>query len=592
MRTGAGRADAYRSSAARTSPGSEPPASGGSSAAATPAVPGNLAVRRRPHVVVTAPTVAFAPMSTVESIAEWAAGLRVAEVPGPVLELCRAQRRSVLGACAASTVGTGGAARRVLGAVESWAADGPAPLLGTDRSVRPEDAAYGAAALSVALDFDDYVCFGHTGHSAVLVPVLLAAETGSDGDEQMAAQVVANEVEARLGGACLLGPMNGQLWAFIHGAGAALAAGRLLGLDARRLAHALAIALAHPVRATVPGFMAPDSKLLVAAEPTTAGIRAARLAAEGVTGPLDILDDRRGALDALSYAPIRGMLSGLGEGWATLTLCVKRYPGCAYLDTLLDALDDHGAIDAVEVDEVVVEAGVLTCGMDALSRPYAALEPPTPVTVTFSVPWNVAVWLKAGRLTPEETDEAWLAEHRDELATLTRKVRLRHDPELTARNQAAMGSVLPMGLLVRELGARRLASATRRMRGDHPRAGFRLGEALEMGRRAVRDLRRARRARGGGAPRARWWDPEALAGLRFAFPARVRVRMRDGTERVAEAEVPRGGAGHPEVGPVEVASEKLAVWGPRLWGEAATAEIDAAVGRDDPKLYDLLARAP
>src|SRR5438132_101328 len=85
----------------------------------------------------------------------------------------------VVSAKAAST--RDAAARRVLAAVEGWAAEGPLALPGTERRVGVEDALYATSALSMALDFDDYVCFGHTGHSAVLVPLLLAAETGTAG---------------------------------------------------------------------------------------------------------------------------------------------------------------------------------------------------------------------------------------------------------------------------------------------------------------------------------------------------------------------------------------------------------------------------
>src|SRR5437868_6465871 len=300
-------------------------------------------------------------MTSVADIAEWAAGLRVDDIPVDVLALGGDQRRSVLGSVAASS--RDGAARRVLAAVEGWAHVGPVALVGTERRVSVEDALYGAAALSMALDFDDYVCFGHTGHSGVLVPLVLAASTGSPAADQLVAQTIANEVEARLGGACLIGPQNGQLWSFIHGAGAALATGRLLQLDATAMAHALAIALYQAPRAIVPGFMAPDSKLLTAAEPTVAGMRAARLAAAGVTGPLDALDDRQGFLSAFADAPLPGMLGGLGEGWATRTVCVKPYPGCAYLDTTVDALLELGPPPTAEVESVVVEASVLTCEM-------------------------------------------------------------------------------------------------------------------------------------------------------------------------------------------------------------------------------------
>ncbi|OOK65992.1 mmgE/PrpD family protein [Mycobacterium kansasii] len=211
-------------------------------------------------------------VTTIERLAGWAADLRLEDVPDPVVDLCRAQRRSVFAAMAASTGDV--ASQRVLAGVETWAGEGPVLVPGLPRSVAFDDALYAAAALSIALDFDDYVCFAHAGHSAVLVPVLLAAETGASAAEQLTAQVAANELEARLGGACLLGPLNGQLWSFVHAAGSAVAAGLLLGLDTGRLAHALALAVYQAPRATVPGFMAPDSKLLTAAEPTLAGIRA------------------------------------------------------------------------------------------------------------------------------------------------------------------------------------------------------------------------------------------------------------------------------------------------------------------------------
>lgn len=525
-------------------------------------------------------------MSLVVALADWAASLSFDDVPADLVALLRTQRRSVVGAVAAGSDDP--AARRVFDAVAGWAGDGPCPLPGTGRSVDLEPAVYGAVALSVALDFDDYVCFGHTGHTAVLVPALAAAEAGSDGPDQLVAQAVANEVEARLGGATLLGPMNGQLWAFIQAAGAALAAGRLLGLDRDRLAHALAISLAHPHRATVPGFMAPDSKLLVAAEPAAAGVRAARLAAAGVTGPLDALDDERGVLAAFSYAPIRGILAGLGEGWASRTLCVKPYPGCAYIDTTVDALLevlDGRAVEPGDVAEVRVDAGMLTTGMNALSAPYADLDPPTPVTINFNIPWNAAIVLLAGRLTEEETHPAWLEAHRADLAALRRKVRLAHDPELTARSAAAFGRVLPAAALVRELGIRRLASAARRVRAEHPGTGFGLGDLLGL----VRSVRGSAGAATSTTRGRRWWNPDALDRFAVTFPARVTVRLAGGETLVAQVDVPRGGAGNTGAPPVDVARAKLDRSGPRLFGTEGTAAIQQAIDADDAKLHTLLA---
>lgn len=523
-------------------------------------------------------------VTTVERLAGWAADLRLADVPDAVVDLCRAQRRSVLAAMAASAGDA--ACARVLAAVESRAGDGPVAVPGLHRRVAVDDALYAALATSIALDFDDYVCFAHAGHSCVLVPALLAAQTGASGAEQLTAQVAANELEARLGGACLLGPLNGQLWSFVHAAGAAVAAGRLLGLDAGRLAHALALALYQAPRPTIPGFMAPDSKLLTAAEPALVGVRAARLAASGVTGPLDALDHPQGFFDAFCYAPLPALLGGLGCGWATRTLSIKRYPGCAYVDTAVDALLELGPPPAGEVTSVVVEAGVLTCEMDALSRRYAVDGVPTPVTINFSIPWTVAATIVAGRLHPAEVNEAWLAAHHRELAEVASRVSLRHDWSLTLRTAEAMAPLLPLRAMTAGTPSRRrLLGALMRTRREHE--GLRFAPGDDIG------LLRALRATGIGTARRaaageRLWAPAALDAFAMTFPARVRVGLRDGRELVAEADVPHGGAGCATAGPQAVSREKLCACGPPVWGEERTDDIGEAIDADADDLWRLL----
>ncbi|MCC7078356.1 MAG: MmgE/PrpD family protein [Acidimicrobiia bacterium] len=509
-------------------------------------------------------------MSHVEETAAWAASLDLADVPAQVVELCRVQRRSVLGGVAASA--RDGAARRVADAVTARAGDGPAPLFGSDRTGAVEDALYLGAAWSIALDFDDYVCFGHTGHSAVLVPILLATETGSDAHEQLVAQVVANEVGARLGGAALIGPLNGQLWSFVHAASSALAAGRLLGLDATRLAHALALALTNAPRPTVPGFMAPDSKLVTASEPAVAGLRAARLAAAGVTGPLDVLDHPQGFLSAVSFVPLRNMLGGLGTGWATRTLCVKPYPGCAYVDTTIDALMALGPPPAEAVAGVEVEAGLLTCGMDEMSGEYASAA--TPVTVNFSVPWNVAVVLEAGELGPDVVTAEWLDRHDDSLRRVRDSVQVTHAWDLSLASAATFAEVLPPRALLRDASPTGLLRGLRRLRETHRGLGFGIRDLTQLVPLLV-----GPHAGFGRGPR-HFWDDEALARFEMRFPVRVRVRMRDGGVEEADVGVPRGAAGNPDVGPAEIASAKLRRYGPMLWGGDGTAALEAAITSD------------
>jgi len=503
----------------------------------------------------------------VEALSEWASSLRIQDVPARVLDACRDQRRSVFASIAASA--DDDASRRTLAAVEGWASEGKVCLPGSQRRVRAEDALYAATALSMAQDFDDYLCFGHTGHSAVLVPILLGAETGASGDEQLVAQVAANEIEARLGGACLLGPLNGQMWSFIHAAGAAIAAGRILGLDRRRLAHALAIALYQAPRPTVPGFMGPDSKLLTASEPTLLGVRAARLAAADATGPLDALEHPQGFLGAFSFAPLRAFFGGLGTGYATETLAVKPYPGCAYIDTTIDALLslDLPAPDAIE--SIDVDASLLTFMMNELSRCDGI---PSAVGVNFSIPWSVAAAIERRRLGPDELRRGRLPS----LASLAARVHLRHDWSLTATAARAFADLAVPGFA--GTSPSHIFAALRQMRSVHPPLSLDLSMVSSLGP-LVQELRRA----AGEEP----WSPSALARFVFTFPAHVRVCTTGGRVLETRADVPYG------AGPTRGAAsrEKLAAYGPHFWGQEQTRVLADAIEGDAADLAGFMQRS-
>ncbi|MGH2808658.1 MAG: MmgE/PrpD family protein [Actinomycetota bacterium] len=508
-------------------------------------------------------------MTLVEGLARWASELGYSDIPDDVKELCRAQRRSMLAAVAASDEDP--ATQRVLDAVEKNLPHGDMPFLLRDRHTTALTSIYGATVASMALDYDDYVCFGHTGHTSVLVPLLFARAAAASGKEQLVAQVVSNEIQARLGGACLLGPLNGQMWSFVHTAGTAIAAARLLRLDATQTAHALALSLYQAPRPVVPGFMSPDSKLLTAAEPATIGMRAALLAQSGVTGPLDVLDHHHGFLDAFSYAPLRAMLDGFGYGWATRTLSVKPYPGCAYLDTTLDALFELGRRDPDEIDCVEVHAGVLTCAMDRMSRPYADVDPPTPVTINFSVAWNVAIGLLAGRLTPQELGAGWLRQNRDRLRDIAARVTVIHDMSATRKTVDSMTNIVPVNLVRRELGAKKLVTAVMRARRDHPRV-LSTTDLRTLGRTLSRPtIRHA----------DRFWDPHALESFRMTFPARVCLRLKDGRHLDAEIATPRGAAGDSGEGPVGVARRKLFEFGGKMWRDVDAIERSVQSDADD-----------
>ncbi len=469
-------------------------------------------------------------MATIcEEIGDWASGLEIADLPASVRERAELQALSIAAGRAAG--------ERAATPFAAVAGEGPLGEI------------YRSATASIAHDWDDYLFMGHTGHSAVPA----AAAFADDRERALLAQVAANEVAGRLGAALFVGPHNGQFWASIHCASASLAAAVGLGLDAEQTAHALAIALYQPPYGMWPGFMGPQSKLLTAAEPAAAGARAALLAAEGMTGALDVIEHPRGVLANLSFAPRPAMFGGLGRIWLTDTLAFKRLPGCAYVQSVGEAACAAG-VDAARVAEVEIQAGWLTCEMDELGRGSDL----TPVRVNFSAALTTAIALIAGRLTPAELEPAWLAENETAIRELAGRVRLRHQPSLTARTvrgsvEAGASPDLGIGDLLRI--RRRLADIN--MSEANP------GPALLRAAAGDPELRRALggslRDRLRGVSRSAIGDLDTAA-LRMTFPSRMRIRLRDGTTRAVEGSEP-GSCGRPIEEQRAVVAERLDIAG-------------------------------
>lgn len=485
----------------------------------------------RLHVSIGVVQSAFwyeATMTTIcERIGSWAASLTEADIPEGVRERCELQRASITAAAQAG--------EREAAPFADVAGKGP---LGE---------VFASAAASIAHDWDDYLYMGHTGHSAVAVSRAFAADEPS---RALVAQVAANEVAGRLGLALFLGPHNGQFWTSIHCAAGAVAAGVGLGLDAQRLAHALAIALYQPPYGLWPGFMGPATKLLTAAEPAVQGARAALLAARGVEGALEIIEDDRGLLTHFSFVPSPSAFGGLGEVWLSDTLAFKPYPGCAYLQAAVDAAVS-AEVRPAEVRDVEIAGGYLTAGMEALGE-RAGLRP---VGVAFSAKLSVAVALLAGRLTHNELTETWLTDNESAIGELAARTTVHHDWELTL---ATLDGAARGGATLREVPVKAWPRVGRRMRELHMTDlshGMRDLGALAREPRLLGQLRRA--ALGPGEGGTNTLDTRAL---RMTFPCRLTLRLRNG--RVVELDGAEPGAcGHPLAEQREVVERKMALIG-------------------------------
>jgi hypothetical protein len=168
------------------------------------------------------------------------------------------------------------------------------------------------------------------------------------------------------------------------------------------------------------------------------------------------------------------------------------------------------------VARIDVRAGWLTTAMEKL----AAGEPMTAVRVNFSVALSAAVALTARRLTHEELDDGWLAEHEDELRELAARVFLAHDWDMTMQTLRGAGADLSDVPLRRLTGLRRRLQET-----GMDEVGIGLGDLREAVKRLDGGSLRGLIQRGG---RDNGSSPVDASKLRMTFPAAVSVHLRSG----------------------------------------------------------------
>ena len=176
----------------------------------------------------------------------------------------------------------------------------------------------------------------------------------------LTAFVLGMEAVCRLSKAVSVAPATGSIaWSqtgIAGGFGAAVAAGRLLGLDTAGIASATALAViqASGIR-VAQGTMASS---LMPAQAAQAGLQAAILAAGGLATRIDALGGRFGFLEVYSRTPAPDWLTDrLGERYEVLANTYKPFPCGIVINPVIEALlalrhhhaIDHGSVGSVEL---------------------------------------------------------------------------------------------------------------------------------------------------------------------------------------------------------------------------------------------------
>lgn len=250
--------------------------------------------------------------------------------------------------------------------------------------------AFRAATRCHAIDFDDYDApsIGHP--SAVLVPAILAVSRARKFSGMQAIEAFVAGVEAmdRMGEAVNPGHYERGFHASstLGSLGAAVSAGRLLGLTHAQMEHAISIAMS--AASGLKSQFGTSGKPLNLGFGAFHGVAAAQLAKGGATGSLDTV---------ASFVELCGRgkakFRPFGDPFAIdeYGLNVKLWPCCAYIHRILSVAQEvQDGLNLDNIEEIIVEMPPRNAAVARFGIPQ------TPDEARFSVPYCLAVALVDG----------------------------------------------------------------------------------------------------------------------------------------------------------------------------------------------------
>jgi 2-methylcitrate dehydratase PrpD len=294
-------------------------------------------------------------------------------------------------------------------AVFPKAGPGLARVWGTQSYATASDAAFANGVAAHALDWDDHsqpMC-GHC--STVLTPALLSLgeSIGAGGREVIAAYLAGYETDQMIGAAVTLEHYS-RGWhatSTIGSVGAAVAAGKLLGLDSERIGHGIAIAASSAcgIRENFGSMVKPLHAGLAA----RAGVQAALMSKDGFRGAANALS---GEFGFLSLFGVKGtdaekLVSDYERDGRMfierdMGLVHKPYPCCG---------SSHPSIDAalqIATERTIRDAEAVSSIVCAVPRFVASIlvfpDPKDGFEARYSLPYPIVAALVEGRVGPAE----------------------------------------------------------------------------------------------------------------------------------------------------------------------------------------------
>ncbi len=320
---------------------------------------------------------------------------------------------------------------------------GAASIIGTTRKTSPDLAAFANGAAIRYYDLNDaYVGRTATHPSDHIAPCLAVAEAErASAQDLILAIVLAYEIDCRLVDA--LDPTaRGWDTPVFSLPAVALAAGKLMKLDAAKLTEAVNLAINdHIAMGQTRAQVLSDWKGLADGEASRNAVFAAILARGGLTGPAPIFEGRQGFFKQVSGegAIDVGKFGGHGNPFRINQSGMKAYPAVIYTQTAIAAAiqvaDEltKGASDKAAALERIASIDIATSksGLQQTGTDREKWAPATRDTADHSMPYITARAMFDGDITNESYAPAKLKDPR--ILAFMQKITVAEDPAITAR---------------------------------------------------------------------------------------------------------------------------------------------------------------
>src|SRR5262245_50704804 len=347
-------------------------------------------------------------MNATQKLARFALDLKYKQIPAAVIERIRA---CVLDTFAVSLYGsTKPWSRTVVDFVRDSGNHGESTVFGANWKAQAAQATLANGVMAHAFELDNVRQPGagvHPGATAFLPAFAMAEEKKADGKALLTAFVSACEVMSRIGVAAgnSLERRGFHAPGLTGTFGAAVAAGRLLGLNEKKMVNALGIAGSYSgglieFSRCQEGAMIKRLHLGKAGE---GGVTAALLASRGFAGPESILEGKFGFCQTFSDSPNLPYLTHrLGREFESMNICIKR---CAC------HINAHAPIEALQ--QLREEVGfkpenvreIVVGGIEKLVTHHAIYQPKDLMMAQYSIPFCVALSLYDDPTDPESFSE-------------------------------------------------------------------------------------------------------------------------------------------------------------------------------------------